>query len=518
MKFRFATSALVFLVAMTMATGAFAQGIFTLSAGSESRGRSNGHAELAGGITLFLENGSIATDDEGAIKIDYGVPITNAFGVGAIEVDLCGTDGETVAPNVAIDADEGTITLTVNGNAGPGTPPTVAISCTATPGQNAINIDGVRVSLVGSGLSSLEVSVNVSGDVRLGDKTATVIDAIVDPLTDEDVDVAEKVTVVRHTGEFDDPANKRFKLVVTEPHNDSFDGSQLELTFSGLPEDVNVVDVDAWVTTKKIFDDDDPTTMPAAPGNQVPVRLKPHPTDPANMPPVGSNGQTAADKDGEVIVYLQTANRIMMEAAMGTAGDDDFSPEIVQGGILSSSTRNVVIVTGTIEGTDDDDLLPIDLTVDATVDLGPTGDEEDTEIPRFESNPTTAVTVIESSPSRTTLKAPFVTNDGTFETGVAVSNMSSGGNAQPGAIMLDLYVGGTKMSYKTSASSPGTGLNANGMLEPGSTWSVLLSEVFPGNPGNGYMTITTDFTGGDANVFISDFAGFSVTGTVRPPK
>ena len=54
--------------------------------------------------------------------------------------------------------------------------------------------------------------------------------------------------------------------------------------------------------------------------------------------------------------------------------------------MLSSSTRNVVIVTGTIEGTDDDDLLPIDLTVDVTVDLGPTGDEEDTEIPRFESD------------------------------------------------------------------------------------------------------------------------------------
>jgi hypothetical protein len=509
MKFRFATSALVFLVAMTMATGAFAQGIFTLSAGSESRGRSNGHAELAGGVTLFLITGGLAAGtDEGEIELDFGVPITNTLGdadANGIVVEICDAAGD--AENTKIDADDGTITITTD-----------SVSCNGADGNSAINVDGVRVSLVGSGLSSLEVSVNVSGDVRLGDKTATVIDAIVDPLTDEDVDVAEKVTVVRHTGEFDDPANKRFKLVVTEPHNDSFDGSQLELTFSGLPEDVNVVDVDAWVTTKKIFDDDDPTTMPAAPGNQVPVRLKPHPTDPANMPPVGSNGQTAADKDGEVIVYLQTANRIMMEAAMGTAGDDDFSPEIVQGGILSSSTRNVVIVTGTIEGTDDDDLLPIDLTVDATVDLGPTGDEEDTEIPRFESNPTTAVTVIESSPSRTTLKAPFVTNDGTFETGVAVSNMSSGGNAQPGAIMLDLYVGGTKMSYKTSASSPGTGLNANGMLEPGSTWSVLLSEVFPGNPGNGYMTITTDFTGGDANVFISDFAGFSVTGTVRPPK
>ena len=180
-----------------------------------------------------------------------------------------------------------------------------------------------------------------------------------------------------------------------------------------------------------------------------------------------------------------------------------------------TSGRDVIVILGTIEGANDDDLLPIDLTIDATVDLGPTGDEDDTEIPRFESDRTTAVTVIESSPSRTTLRAPFVTNDGTYETGVAVANMSAGGNAQPGAIMLDLYVGGTKMAYKTSASSPGAGLNADGMLEPGGTWSVLLSQVFPGEPGNGYLVITTDFTAGDANVFISDFAGFSVTGTVR---
>ena len=501
MKFRFATSALVFLVAMTMATGAFAQGIFTLSAGSESRGRSNGHAELAGGVTLFLTTGSLTGGtDEGEIELDFGVPITNVLGDDVddneIDVDICGTSG--VAANTEIDADAGTITITTD-----------AISCTSMSEPPAINVDGVRVSLVGSGLSSLEVSVNVSGDVRLGAKIATVIDAIVDPLTDEDVDVAEKVTVVRHTGEIASGSEDRFHLVITEPHNDSFDGSQLEVTFSGLPEDVNVVDVDAWVTTKKNFDRGKDHLMYDAP-LQVPVRLLAADDDQMTN---GSAAQTAADRDGEVIVYLQEASTIELV----TPAPND-SPPVVgndAGGTLSSSTRNVVIIQGTIEGTDDDDLLPIDLTVDVTVDLGPTGDEEDTEIPRFESDQTTALTVIESSPSQTTLKAPFVTNDGTFETGVAVSNMSGGSNAQPGAIMLDLYVGGTKMSYKTSASSPGAGLNAAGMLEPGNSWSVLLSQVFPGNTGNGYLVITTDFTGGDANVFISDFAGFSVTGTVR---
>ena len=231
MRLRFATSALVFLVAMTMATGAFAQGIFTLSAGSESRGRDNGHAELSGGITLFLENGSIEGTDEGAVEIDYGVPITNGLGTDAIEVVICNQPVGNANNNVDIDEDAGTITLTVNGTVGTGTLPTVAISCDAT--NNVINVDGVRLSLVGSGLTSVEASINVSGDVRLGNKTATVIDSVVDPLTDEDVDVEEKVTVTRHTGELDDET--QFMLVITEPHNDSFAGSQLELTFSGYP-------------------------------------------------------------------------------------------------------------------------------------------------------------------------------------------------------------------------------------------------------------------------------------------
>ena len=60
MKIKFAFPAMVFLVAMTMATGAFAQTVFTLSSGIEPRGRMNGHAELAGGITMSRFSGNIA--------------------------------------------------------------------------------------------------------------------------------------------------------------------------------------------------------------------------------------------------------------------------------------------------------------------------------------------------------------------------------------------------------------------------------------------------------------------------
>ena len=80
MKTRFVFSAFCMLVAMTMATGAFAQGIFIVSSGPEARGRANGQAELSGGISVTMTAGTFTVDHSGTVVIDYGVPITNAVG------------------------------------------------------------------------------------------------------------------------------------------------------------------------------------------------------------------------------------------------------------------------------------------------------------------------------------------------------------------------------------------------------------------------------------------------------
>ena len=95
MKPRAAFSALALVVVMTMATDAFAQGTFRVSSGIEPRGRMNGHAEEAGGISLFLLNGAVRVDQDATVVIDYGVPITNA-------VDSVVTDANPSPINVAI--------------------------------------------------------------------------------------------------------------------------------------------------------------------------------------------------------------------------------------------------------------------------------------------------------------------------------------------------------------------------------------------------------------------------------
>ena len=458
MRLRFATSALVFLVAMTMATGAFAQSaLFTVGSGTEPRGRMNGYAEAAGSVTLFVTNGTLETDDTGTVLIDYGVPVTNRVdptdGANGITVNIC--DAQMPVPMDAPDTDaneaedvvvdDNTITITVEA------------SCTA---NEAIVVSGVLLSLVGSGASSVVASVTTTGALGVPGGTAnrvTVIENVVDPLEDDNVVVGQKVTLTRHTGE---PSDAQFHLVITEPHVDSFTGAQLELKFSGIPEGVNVVDLDAWVTTKSDFDNEDSDTDVLT--NQIPVGAI-------------TMRVEDADEDGEATVYLDSSGLpgINLNPGTGDGEDDDFlDPGEIAAGMGGSLTAmvDVVVIRGEIDGADDEDLLPIDLDIQVAVDLGPIGDEDDVADdgpPVFDSDRTTPMTVIDSTSAQTKLTVPFAVDNGTYDTGIAVSNMTSGDEAQTGAITVDFFVGGTMMSYTTEAGSPGTGLNANGMLEPG---------------------------------------------------
>ena len=120
----------------------------------------------------------------------------------------------------------------------------------------------------GSGLNSVDASVTSTGKLRLlgGANTVTVINSIVDELTDEGADVAKKLTLVRHTGELDEDSaskapEKQFKLVINENTARSFDTAQLKLEFSGIPDDIEV-EIDAWVTTQAFLTDDDDDTGP----------------------------------------------------------------------------------------------------------------------------------------------------------------------------------------------------------------------------------------------------------------
>ena len=165
----------------------------------------------------------------------------------------------------------------------------------------------------------------------------------------------------------------------------------------------------------------------------------------------------------------------------------------------------------------------IDLDIQVTVDVGPTGvlkpaGARAPAIPRFVSDPSHSVTVIDVESSTTTLVAPYALATLGFDTGFAISNMNTK-DEQSGAITFMLYQNGDDVvEYETVAGSPGRGLTS-GMLDAGATYAVLLTEILDaaGVEGgfSGYVKIVTDFTEADGIAYISDWAAFSATATLE---
>ena len=367
-------------------------------------------------------------------------------------------------------------------------------------------------------------------DVRLlgGAATTTVISSVVDELNDAGIMVPRggKQEVIRHTGAPSGDSGAKFKLIIAEATVDSFAGGNINLEFTGIPDGVSVT-LDAWVATldeATEVDEKMPDVTPDLTGEN---------TDESTYDQVSINSpgtmNARVDADDDTAQVLIGENAFMFP----TPAEEDAATEMVAvlGGTLDPSERDAVIVQGYITTEIDEEDLPIDMVIQVSAEVGPIGRAKPTAtgagsekgVPRFASDKTTPVTVIESTSDQTELKIPFATyaGPGGFDTGIAVSNMSSGSNAQPGAIHFAFYMGGNKTEYSTSAGSPGSGLNSSGMLEPGGTYAVLLSQLLAaaGETGafNGYVIIMTDFTAADGNVFISDFQTFSSTGTVRPP-
>ena len=171
----------------------------------------------------------------------------------------------------------------------------------------------------------------------------------------------------------------------------------------------------------------------------------------------------------------------------------------------------------------------MDITV--TVDVGPIGSATlprsggERRIPRFASDESAAVTVIDVESSTDHPRGAVRTcNALGFDTGFAISNMNTKDD-QSGAITFMLYQNGEEpIEYTTTmGTTPGRG-HTSGVLEAGATYAVLLSEVldaaeelgdYDGGPFSGYAKIVTDFTLAEGVAYISDWAAFTATATLR---
>jgi hypothetical protein len=132
---------------------------------------------------------------------------------------------------------------------------------------------------------------------------------------------------------------------------------------------------------------------------------------------------------------------------------------------------------------------------------------------------TPGVTVVSVTQLLTELLSVFNVCSSSFNTGFAVANTtninagaSGGPPAQSGTITVTLYPadGSARKSFTTSATKkPGLGIDANGNLPAGGTWSVLLSDLLAhagitGNAFQGMVRFTCNFSNGHGINFIAD--------------
>ena len=437
------------------------------------------------------------------------------------EVGTGGDDGNTSVSGT-------TITVTVADN-----------DCTV---NEAIDVSGVRLGIAGSGLTEVSASISASGDIRLGGgaNDVPVIRQIVDELADDGV-TAEKLTVIRHTGAAAPPAKngEYFKLLIEENAVDSFADTVLELDFDGIEPGMTVT-LDAWVSTKADLKDLEPTAFVlVAEDNDVDGDE----TEDNNLEndqlafeggdDSDSLAMTVTAENSSVGVLMGLGNRFLNEDGelVNDPDTDGLDERMIMGGSLTAAV-DVVVIRGSIAydkvATSKTKVsFPLDdLDMTATVTVGPVGSAKlprsggERRTPRFASDPSAPVTVIDVTSDQTTLSLPYALATQGFDTGIAISNMNVDDD-QEGAITFMLYQNGDEpIEYTTDANSPGRGLHADdGSLHAGATYAVLLTEILAAaeveGGFSGYVMITTDFTGADGLAYISDWAAFSATATLE---
>jgi hypothetical protein len=497
LKSKYVLSALVLLVAMTMATATFAQGTFTVSSTPTSRANEDGHTEVAGNVTLALTGaiGSVATSS-GTITITYtGVPITNnqsAGGAGpALEVlgtgcfagtELGGDFFDTAADGVAdIDVavtqiSSGSIVLTLG-----------VLAASACAADDSIKIQGVRVSLSGSGLTQLNATVATSPgsnlQVTAGQDQPTVISSILDGLLDAGVvgqtTAAQGLSnrILSGTGAISFTVAENFIDALqdsTELGNGALNDTQIGLTFSGtaLQSGVTITGLSSSIGTIS------PTTI----------------------------------------------------SSTVTAATVTFSALDV-----SLTSIDTMTITGTLALAAGTSALTLG-TVDVLANLTPIGDALGTSnavitpaagnFPRYQTEPTATVNIANITTASTNLLIPYASVVAGFDTAISIANTtadnftSNSALAQSGTILIEAWpqsvsaVAGTPFTYTTSATSPGSGLSATGEVASGDTYVVLLSEILAALPTplttfSGYIIVRTNFTNAHGSVYLTDFDGFT---------
>ena len=131
---------------------------------------------------------------------------------------------------------------------------------------------------------------------------------------------------------------------------------------------------------------------------------------------------------------------------------------------------------------------------------------------RFVDASTASMAIFEIRPAQCTMLFPVVTVLAPWDTAISITNPGYGEEAADGGLEFTFYgMDSEPVMYKTSPSTPGSGLEANGTLAAGGTYQVMVSQVLAesgwGETFRGHVHVTADYTGCTGLGWVTDYEG-----------
>jgi hypothetical protein len=443
----------------------------------------SGHTELTGDVYMTVQAGSNPTL-AGTITLKYNVPFTSPLdgSVGTPVVTGTGGLAATSIDELASDPVAGMLVVIVplGGVAG-----------------DYIQVHGVRLDVAGSPKPAYTVTLSSTKNAIFnGQFTAPVIDGAAAGLKHDDEDVVELNAL--------NPVGGDAAIYLLEGFNSAFGVTEITDPTQTISQMIKI-------------------TLSAAPPEGVEIVFPGTAT---------SDGTAAWSRASEAGTVLGTAKTIDFESEDLTVyyrlvSDND--PTLPEGFYLEGIAVNVA----------DDVPLPIPSgAITYTATLAPVqpafnadGTVVDLDIPRYAEALVQGGAIVTVAGSQTVLIMPIAQNMPSigYDTGISVANTTldpgaellgiQGAIPQSGKIAFILYqqqVGSTavkKYTYVTDSASPGTGLDPTGKLQPGSTYTVLISQILQAagvtEEFQGYGFIVTNFTNAHGICVASNFSTFS---------
>jgi len=492
-----------------LSAAAFAQATYQVGSIPVTAVINTGLTERTGDITFTQISG---TSQTGTITISYGVPITSPTS-SIIISGANGYDGTNVTLN-SQSSSAGVIVLNIPNLIAAGTPaPTFTVS-------------GVRVNVAGTTLTNLTAQISSTNNAIVAGQTSVVVISSLGPgigsVSTGTSSGGSRATINAATGTIVFSAGSDAVIAVKEGFLNAFNdinpitgqGVGLRFTLAAPPPPGVTITFPLTATTD---------------GAGAPTFVAVDPTTPSS-----TTAGHAVLAVNDTIKFTNSSTSLSAFYRLTSAQDptklETASFHVTVAFSAGSGSVNLPIPSGSV--TFNTTLWPIGTAFNSNGSVITT----QALIPRFIESLVGPTTLVNISSATTALLVPFAQRLSAigYDTGFAVANTTEdpGASALGGAIItaatpqsgtMTFYffpqlpsptaTNPTNSSYTTAGTSPGTGLDANGRLPAGSTYTVLLSQLLQAAalPADfaGYVIIVTNFTDAHCLFVVSNFTTFS---------